>query len=55
MFLSMLICCLLITGCWTKMVSGGTRMRRGREEGAPIGREEEAQQVEQQAAVDAVQ
>jgi hypothetical protein len=39
-FLSMLICLLLIVGGWTKMVGGGTRTRRGRGGGggAPIGR-----------------
>jgi hypothetical protein len=29
-FLYVLICLLLITGCWTKMVGGGMRTRRGR-------------------------
>jgi hypothetical protein len=36
--LSMLICLLLIVGGWTKMVDGGTRMRRGwGRGGAPLG------------------
>ena len=63
-FLSVLNCLLLIAGCWTKMVGGGTRTRRGRGRGRRSTRrtEEEAQQddavqqqVEQQAAVDAAQ
>jgi hypothetical protein len=63
-FLSVLNCLLLIAGCWTKMVGGGTRTRRGRGRGRRITRrtEEEAQQddvvqqqVEQQAAVNAAQ
>jgi predicted membrane protein len=29
-FLSVLICLLLIAGCWTKMVGDGMRTRRGR-------------------------
>jgi hypothetical protein len=29
-FLYVLICLLLIVDCWTKMVGGGMRMRRGR-------------------------
>jgi hypothetical protein len=29
-FLYVLICLLLIVGCWTKMVGGGMRTRRGR-------------------------
>jgi hypothetical protein len=29
-FLYILICLLLIVGCWTKMVGSGMRMRRGR-------------------------
>jgi hypothetical protein len=29
-FLYVLICLLLIAGCWTKMVDGGMRTRRGR-------------------------
>jgi hypothetical protein len=29
-FLYVLICLLLIAGCWTKMVAGGMRMRTGR-------------------------
>ena len=29
-FLYVLICLLLIAGCWTKMVGGGMRTRRGR-------------------------
>jgi hypothetical protein len=59
-FLSVLNCLLLIAGCWTKMVGGGTRTRRGR--GSTRRTEEEAQQddtvqqqVEQQAVVDAAQ
>jgi hypothetical protein len=59
-FLSVLNCLLLIAGCWTKMVGGGTRTRRGRR--STHRTEEEAQQddavqqqVEQQVAVDAAQ
>jgi hypothetical protein len=29
-FLYVLVCLLLIAGCWTKMVGGGMRTRRGR-------------------------
>ena len=63
-FISVLNCLLLIAGCWTKMVGGGTRTRRGRGRGrrSTCRTEEEAQQddavqqqVEQQAAVDAAQ
>jgi hypothetical protein len=61
-FLSVLNCLLLIAGCWTKMVGGGTRTRRGRGRRSTRRTEEEAQQddavqqqVEQQAAVDAAQ
>src|SRR5688572_5519367 len=63
-FLSVLNCLLLIAGCWTKMVGGGTRTRRGRGRGRRSTRrtEEQAQQddavqqqVEQQAADDAAQ
>jgi hypothetical protein len=32
-FLYVLICLLLIAGCWIKMVGGGTRTRRGRGRG----------------------
>jgi hypothetical protein len=62
--LPVLNCLLLIAGCWTKMVGGGTRTRRGRGRGRRSTRrtEEDAQQddavqqqVEQQAAVDAAQ
>ena len=61
-FLSVLNCLLLIAGCWTKMVGGGTRTRRGSGRRSTRRTEEEAQQddavqqqVEQQAAVDAAQ
>jgi hypothetical protein len=61
-FLSVLNCLLLIAGCWTKMVGGGTRTRRGRGRRSTHRTEVEAQQddavqqqVEQQAAVDATQ
>jgi hypothetical protein len=63
-FLSVLNCLLLIAGCSTKMVGGGTRTRRGRgrRRRSTCRTEEEAQQddavqqqVEQQAAVDAAQ
>ena len=50
-FLYVLICLLLIAGCWTKMVGGGTRTRRGRGRRSTRRMEE----VEQQAAVDAAQ
>ena len=62
--LHVLNCLLLIAGCWTKMVGGGTRTRRGRGRGRRSTRrtEEQAQQddavhqqVEQQAAVDVAQ
>jgi Na+/alanine symporter len=59
-FLYVLICLLLIAGCWTKMVGGVMRTRRGRRSTRRMA--EEAQQdddvqqlVEQQAAVDATQ
>jgi hypothetical protein len=58
-FLYVLICLLLIAGCWTKMVGGGMRTGKGRSTHRTT---EEAhqdddvqQQVEQQAAVDAAQ
>jgi hypothetical protein len=35
-FLYVLICLVLIAGCWTKKVGGGMRTRRGA--GAPVGR-----------------
>jgi hypothetical protein len=61
-FLFVLNCLLLIAGCWTKMVGGGTRTRRGRGRRSTRRTEEEAQQddavqqqVEQQAAIDAAQ
>jgi hypothetical protein len=59
-FLYVLNCLLLIAGCWTKMVGGGTRTRRGRGRRSTHRTEEEVQQddavqqqVEQQATVDA--
>jgi hypothetical protein len=59
-FLYVLICLLLIAGCWTKMVGGGMRTRRGRRSTHRM--EVEAQQeddvqrqVEQQTAVDEAQ
>jgi hypothetical protein len=61
-FLYVLICLLLIAGCWTKMVGGGMRTRRGRGRRSTRRTAKEAQQdddvqqqVEQQAAVDAAQ
>jgi hypothetical protein len=60
--LHVLNCLLLIAGCWTKMVGGGTRTKRGRGRRSTRRTEEEAQQddavqqqVEQQATVNAAQ
>jgi hypothetical protein len=59
-FLYMLICLFLIEGCWTKMVGGGMRMRRGRRSTRRTAEEAQQdddvqQQVEQQATVDVAQ
>jgi hypothetical protein len=59
-FLYVLICLLLIAGCWTKMVGGGMRTRRGTTSTHRAAEEAQQdddiqQQVEQQATVDAVQ
>jgi hypothetical protein len=59
-FLSVLIFLLLIAGCWTKMMSGGMRTRRGRRsthrtEVEAHQNDDAQQQVEQQADVDAAQ
>jgi hypothetical protein len=57
-FLYVLICLLLIVGCWTKMVGGWLRTRRGRRSTRRTAEEAQQdddvqQQVEQQTAVDA--
>jgi hypothetical protein len=52
-FLYVLICLLLITGCWTNMVGGWLRRRRGRRSRTADEAEQAAQQddpVQQQAA-----
>jgi Na+/alanine symporter len=59
-FLYVLICLILIAGCWTKMVGGGIRMRRGRRSTHRTVEETQQdndiqKQVEQQAAVDVAQ
>jgi hypothetical protein len=48
-FLYVLICLLLIVGCWTKMVGGWLRTRRGRRSRtADEAQHDEAQQAAQQ-------
>jgi hypothetical protein len=59
-FLYVLISLLLIAGCWTKMVGGWLRTRRGRRSTRRTAEEAQQdddvqQQVEQQLAVDAAQ
>jgi hypothetical protein len=59
-FLYVLICLLLIAGCWTKMVGGWLRTRMGRRSTCRTAEEAQQdndvqQQVEQQAAIDATQ
>jgi hypothetical protein len=59
-FLFVLICLLLIAGCWTKMVGIGMRTRRGRRSIRRTVEEarqddEAQQQVEEQFVVDATQ
>jgi hypothetical protein len=58
-FLYVLISLILIASCWTNMVGGGMRMRRGIRSARRMAEETQQdddvqQQVEQQAAVDAV-
>jgi hypothetical protein len=59
-FLYVLICLLLIVACWTKMLGGRLRTRRGRRSTRKTAEEAQQdndvqQQLEQQAAVDAAQ